>query len=170
MKLKEAFDRLKFTISKQNKPNEKDIEAFNKLAEYFDLQNKDVIQENLLFAKLYAFLLAELTLYYTDVNFATKKINQILSDPLNIRVKYLEKNLKKMEYRNYFNRKKILDPLLKIKTSLELEEIHERYKDKLPELNNEEFLKCATNWDFESVAYQLETNINLSLHNFKNNV
>ena len=34
MKLKEAFDRLKFTISKQNKPNEKDIEAFNKLAEY----------------------------------------------------------------------------------------------------------------------------------------
>ena len=68
MKLKQAFERLKFTISKQNKPNEKDIEAFNKLAEYFDKQNKDVIQENLLFAKLYAYLLSELTNHYTEID------------------------------------------------------------------------------------------------------
>jgi hypothetical protein len=54
MKLKEAFDRLRFTLSKQNKPNQTDIEAFNEIGKYFALHQKDIIQDNLLFAKLYA--------------------------------------------------------------------------------------------------------------------
>jgi hypothetical protein len=75
-----------------------------------------------------------------------------------------------MEYRNYFSRKEILDPFLKTKTVKELEAIHESYKDKLPELNAIEFIKCGNNWDKEAVIYNLESNINLSIQNFKNNV
>lgn len=170
MKLKQAFDRLKFTISKQNKPNEKDIEAFNKLAEYFDKQNKDVIQENLLFAKLYAYLLAELTNYYNDVDFANKQINKILQEPLGVRIEILKMDLKNIDTRNYFIQRKILDPFLQNKSYLELEEIYKRYENKLPQLNANDFLKCLNNWDYNSVVYNLETNINLSITNFKNNV
>ena len=32
MKLKDAFKRLSFTLSKQNKPNQTDIDAFNEIA------------------------------------------------------------------------------------------------------------------------------------------
>jgi len=170
MKLKQAFDRLKFTISKQNKPNEKDIEAFNKLAEYFNKQNKEVLQENLLFAKLYTYLLAELTNYYNDVDFANKQINRILQEPLGVRIEILKMDLKNIDARNYFLQRKVLDPFLQNKSYLELEEIYKRYENKLPQLNANDFLKCLNNWDYNSVVYNLETNINLSITNFKNNV
>jgi len=170
MKLKQAFDRLKFTISKQNKPNQTDIEAFNKLAEYFEKQNTDVIQENLLFAKLYAFVLSEFTNHYTDLDRANKEVNKILSEPIDLRIEYLLIKAKEMELRNYFKRKRILDPFLKDKTVKELEEVHQRYLDTLPQLNSIEFAKCGNNWDKQSIIYNLETNINLSIQNFKNNV
>jgi hypothetical protein len=170
MKLKQAFDRLKFTISKQNKPNATDIEAFNKLAEYFDKQNTDVIQENLLFAKLYAFVLSEFTNHYTDLDRANKEVNKILSEPIDLRIEYLLIKAKEMELRNYFQRKRILDPFLKDKTVKELEETHKRYLDTLPLLDPIEFARCGNNWNKESIIYNLETNINLSIQNFKNNV
>jgi len=58
MKLKEAFSRLRYTISKQNKPNQTDAVAFNEISKYFELHQKDIVQDNLLFAKLYAFTLS----------------------------------------------------------------------------------------------------------------
>jgi len=170
MKLTDAFKRLRFTISNQNKPNQTDAEAFNEISKYFELHNKEIVQDNLLFAKLYAFLLGEFTTHYTDVDFANKQINKILNKPLGHHINVLIYKLKDMEYRNYFNRKNVLDPFLKTKTATELEEIHERYKDTIPELDPLEFAKCSNNWDKESVVYQLENQINLSIQNFKNNV
>ena len=166
MQLKEAFKRLRFTISKQNKPNQTDADAFNEISKYFELHQKDIVQDNLLFAKLYCFTLSELLSYYTDIDFANKELNKILSEP--ICIEKLQLRLKTMELRNYFNRKGILDPFLKTKTSSELEEIHKRYVDKLPELNALELLKCGNNWDLEAVKYNLESNINLSIQHFKN--
>jgi len=168
MKLKEAFNRLRYTLSKQNKPNQTDADAFNEISKYFELHQKDIIQDNLLFAKLYAFTLSELLNYYTDIDFANKELNLILSEP--ICLDKLQLRLKTMELRNYFNRKGILDPFLKTKTVQELEEIHARYVGKLPELNAIEFIKCGTNWNEEAVKYNLESNINLSIQNFKNYV
>jgi len=170
MKLSDAIKRLRFTISKQNKPNQTDAEALNEVLNILNLEQQKTIQENLLFAKLYSFLLAEFTHHYTDIDFANKQINSILSEPMNVRIELLIYKLKDMEYRNYFNRKGVLDPFLKTKTALELEEIHKRYESKLPKLDPIEFLKCGNNWDSESVKYQLENQINLSLQNFKNYV
>lgn len=170
MKLTDAFKRLRFTISNQNKPNQTDAEAFNEISKYFELHNKEIVQDNLLFAKLYAFTLAELLSYYTDVDFANKEINKILSEPIELRIEILQLRLKTMELQNYFNRKNILDPFLKTKTAAELEEIHSRYVGKLPDLNVLEFAKCGNNWDKESVKYSLESNINLSIQHFKNEI
>jgi hypothetical protein len=168
MKLKEAFDRLRFTLTKQNKPNQTDIEAFNEIGKYFSLHQKDIIQDNLLFAKLYAFTLSELLTYYSDIDFANKELNKVLSEP--ICIEKLRLSIRTMELRNYFAQKKILDPFLKTKTVKELEEIHERYLDKLPQLDPIEFAKVGNNWSEAEVIYNLETSINLSIQNFKNNV
>lgn len=168
MKLKDAFKRLSFTISKQNKPSQIDADAFNEIAKFFKINEEKTIQENLLFAKLYAFTLSELLNYYADVDFANKEINKILSKP--ICIEKLQLSLRRMELQNYFNQKNILDPFLKNKTAQELEEICERYKDKLPQLDSIEFAKCGNNWDLETIKYQLENSINLSIQNYKNNV
>jgi hypothetical protein len=168
MKLKESFDRLRFTLTKQNKPNKTDIEAFNEIGKYFALHQKDIIQDNLLFAKLYAFTLSELLTYYSDLDFANKELNKVLKEPICIEKLYL--SIRTMELKNYFAQKKILDPFLKTKTFKELEEIHERYLYKLPQLDPMEFVKVCNNWSNESVIYNLESSINLSIQNFKNNV
>lgn len=168
MILKEAVKRLSFTISKGNKPNQNDVDAFNEVIRNLKLSEQETVQENLLFAKLYTFTLTELLSYYTDIDMANKEINRILSEPMAI--EKLQLSLRRMELQNYFNRKKILDPFLKNKTTNELEEIHERYKNKLPELNALEFAKCGNNWDAESVKYNIENSINLSIKNFKNTI
>lgn len=170
MKLKEAINRLKYTISKQNKCNQTDADAFNKVMEFLKMSEEETIQDNLLFAKLYSFVLSEFTRHYTDIDFANYQINKLLSETMNYRIIVLTESLKDMEYRNYFNRKKILDPFLKTKTTNELEEIHKRYENLVPQLDPLEFAKCGNNWDFESVKYQLENQINLSLQNYKNHV
>ena len=170
MKLTDAFKRLRFTISNKNKTNQTDAEAFNEISKYFELHNKDIVQDNLLFAKLYAFTLAELLSYYTDVDFANKEINKILSEPIELRIEILQLRLKTMELQNYFKQRKILDPFLKTKTAAELEEIHSRYVGKLPELDALEFAKCGNNWNKEAVKYSLESNINLSIQHFKNEI
>jgi len=142
MILKEAVKRLSFTISKGNKPNQNDVDAFNEIIRNLKLSEQETLQENLLFAKLYTFTLSELLAYYTDIEMANKEINKILSEPMAI--EKLQLSLRRMELQNYFNRKKILDPFLKNKTANELEEIHERYKNKLPGLNVLEFEKCGS--------------------------
>jgi len=168
MKLSEAFNRLRYTISNQNKANQNDADAFNEISKYFELHQKDIIQDNLLFAKLYCFTLSELLSYYTDIDFANKELNKVLSEP--ICIEKLQLRLKTMELQNYFKRKIILDPFLKTKTAKELEEIHARYIDKLPELDAIEFSKCGNNWNIESVKYNLESSINLSIQHFKNEI
>jgi len=170
MKLKEAISRLKFTISNQNKPNKTDAEALNEILKILELEQEKTIQENLLFAKLYAFTLCELMHHYCDADFANKQINKILSEPIDLRIEYLEQTLKLNDYKNYFTQKNILDPFLKQKTIEELKNIHERFVNKLPELNPLEFAKCGEKWNCESVKYNLETSVNLSIQNFKKNV
>jgi len=170
MKLSDAIKRLRYTISKTNKPNQTDAEALNEILKILELEQQKTIQENLLFAKLYAFTLCELLHHYCDIDFANKQINKVLSEPMELRIDNLKYGLRFMEIQNYFKRKKILDPFLKEKTTYELIEIHERYSNKLPELDHMEFAKCGNNWDSETVKYQLETQINLSLQNFKNHV
>lgn len=158
MKLKEAFSRLNFTISKQNKPNQNDADAFNMILNHCKASEEKTIQENLLFAKLYAFLLKEFTMHYNNVDEANKQINRILSESMDIRVEMLLMQLKLSEVTQVFT-----DPILDNKNESELREIFNRHK----KFEND-FIACFDWWDKENVISNLNTNINLSIVNFKN--
>lgn len=160
MKLKEAFSRLNFTISKQNKPNQNDAEAFNLIVDHCKASEEKTIQENLLFAKLYAFLLKEFTMHYNNVDEANKQINRILSEPMDLRVELLLNELKMSEVTQVF-----ADPILKNKTEDEIKEIFKRHSK-----FEKDFLTCFDWWDKENVTSHLNTNINLSITKYKNYV
>lgn len=160
MKIKEAFKRLHFTISKSNKPNEKDIEAFNDVCEIFKQYEEKTIQDNLLFAKLYTFLLENIVIRSNDVDNANKQINKILSEPMAHRIFMLKQQLKTMEVTQVF-----ADPMLKGKTGDELKEVFKRY----PQFE-QDFLSCFEWWNNENVTAHLNTNINLSIQKYKNYV
>lgn len=160
MKIKDAFKRLHFTISNGNKPNGTDAEAFNDICEIFKQQEEKTIQDNLLFAKLYTLTLEKLTGTYNDVDFANKRLNDILSEPMNLRIECLTSVLKVVEVTQVF-----ADPILSEKSGEELKVVFERY----PKFQAD-FATCYEWWSKENVTAHLNTNINLSIQKFKNYV
>jgi len=160
MKLKEAIKRIGFTISNTNKPNENDAEAYNIILEHLQKSEKETINKNLLFAKLYTFLLENLVTNYNDVTFANKELNKILSEPINLRVEFLLMRLKHSELT-----KIVSDPILLSKSP---EDVLQKLKE-YPKLAKE-FIHLWDYWDKDNVVSHLNTNINLSIQNFKNNV
>ena len=160
MKLKEAFSRLRFTISSKNRPNDTDIEAFNKLTEYLQKVQTETVQENILFAKLFTFLLENLVIRYGNPDEAHKQLNKILSEPMAYRVEMLKMQLKHSELSQVFK-----DPILEGKNEAELREIFSRHSK-----FQEAFTTCWDFWDEDTVTAHLNQSINLSIHNYKDHV
>lgn len=160
MKIKEAFSRLGFTLSKQNKPNQTDVDAFNKIIDVFKSTEEKTVTDNLLFAKLYAHVLQKLTEQYNDADFANKQLNKLLSEPMSFREEMLLRQLKFTELHKCFS-----DPILKDKNEEELRETFRTHKK-----FEKEFITCWEWWDINNVRSNLKTQINLSLQNFKNYV
>ena len=160
MKLREAINRLGFTIAKSNRPNEKDIEAYNCILEVLEQTQTKTIQDNLLFAKLYAYNLQEFTKHYGDVDFANTRLNELLSQSLNVRIEFLMYEIKHSELR-----KVITDDFFAEASPKKAREILSRH----PTLEKE-FIHIWDFWTNENVTSHLETNVNLTIQKFKNHV
>lgn len=160
MKLSDAVSRYRFQVTSGNKPNEKDIEAFNTIAQYLQEVQQETIQHNVPFAKLYAYVLGKLTPHYKDVDQANKHLNRILTEPLPNLVKTLEIELRAMEVRRVFP-----DTILDEKKPEDVKTTMERY----PKFK-EEFIHAWDYWDERNTTAHLELNINLSLQKFKNDI
>jgi hypothetical protein len=161
MKTKEAVSRLSYTIAKGNKPNETDKVALNALIKFINNSDKEVVHENLLFAKLYTIVLSDFLLNYKDIDFANKQLNKELSTPLEYHIQILQQRLKTFEVENYFKSKGINDPLL-------TDDNFEKYKHLFPAVNSREFSESFDHWDYENVVSHLNRNINESLTTYKN--
>lgn len=78
MKVKEALNRLAFTIQKQNKPNQVDVDAFNKLLWFVNESIEQNPNKNICFAKLYIYNLIHYIKYYQSIDIAQEKLHQVL--------------------------------------------------------------------------------------------
>jgi len=160
MKLRDAVSRIRFTVSKQNKPNQSDAEALNSILEHLQKVEEKTVQDNLLFAKLYAYLLGKMAGHYNDVDEANKHLNKLLAKPFEETIGILEMELRAMEVRQVF-----ADDFLKHENPANVKKTLEKY----PKFK-EEFVACWEYWDNDNVKSHLNTNINLSIQNFRNNV
>ena len=160
MKLKEAINRLGFTIAKSNRPNEKDIEAYNCILEVLEQTQTQTIQDNLLFAKLYAYNLQEFTRHYKCVQIATEKLNELLAENIDYRIEFLTAQIKQTELS-----KVITDDFFAAASPSKAREILSRH----PTLEKE-FIHVWDFWTNENVTSHLETNVNLTIQKFKNHV
>lgn len=158
MKLSQAVERLGFTISKSNKPNATDVQAYNKILEHINKTQEETIQENLLFAKLYAFVLCGMIRKYDDIDFSNKQLNKVLSEPMSYRIEMLLTALKYSELEKCFKSVGVHG-----KSEQELREMFSVHKKV-----QENFLTCWEWWDKDNVISHLNTNINLSIHEYKN--
>jgi len=143
MKLKEAINRLGYTISKQNKPNSTDADALNSIIEFVNISNKQVIKDNELLAKMYCFVLKDFLFYYKNVNFAAKQINKdILSKPLQYHLECLKINLDTNELTNFLESNN--------------------------SININAFKESNETWEMDNVIANFEFNFNLALNTYKN--
>jgi len=102
MNLIEAIKRLRFTFSKQNKPNNIDADALSILL--FNLNNlqKDRIEDNRVFAKLLCILIKEkYSNGNNDINQTLKFISQDLKEPLEFHIETLSNKITSTQIVNF---------------------------------------------------------------------
>lgn len=163
MKLKEALQRLSFTVSKQNKPNSNDAEALNKVLEYVNGTIKKEVNENELFAKLYVYLLLNETIFYKgDIDMAQNRINEILSKSLYSLYESHRDNFNAISLNNFLHENGLSD-----KHPLAYNQAEQEKNKQLTNLKD---------WDFyakgilepEENELQLNWLITLTINKFKN--
>jgi len=163
MKLKEAIQRLSFTVSKQNKPNSTDAEALNKLLEYVNGSIKKEVNENELFAKLYVYLLLNETIFFKgDVDMAQKSISKVLEKSLYSLYEIHRDSYNAISFNNY-----LLENGLSEKHPLAYNETEQQHNKQITNLKD---------WDFhakgilepEENEMQLNWIITLTLNRFRN--
>lgn len=169
MKLQEAIKRLSFTISKQNKPNTTDADALNSIIEFINNSNKQVVQDNLLLAKMYVFVLKEFINHYQDVNYASKQINSdILNKPLEYQLELLTMQLQSNEINQFFKSLDLKPTWVAGQTLDEIVINEEINKESLSKVDAIKFKEVAETWNSQNVISNFEFNFNLALNTFKN--
>lgn len=163
MKLKEAIQRLSFTVSKQNKPNNTDAEALNKVLEYVNGSIKKEVSENDLFAKLYVYLLLNETIFFKgDVDMAQRSISKVLEKPILDLYEAHRNSFNAISFNNY-----LLENGLSDKHPLAYNEAEQQHNKKITNLKDWE-LYAKGILEPEENEMQLNWIITLTLNKFKN--
>ena len=87
-----AIERLAYTITKQNKPNQTDLDSLKVIAEFVEKSKKQEITNNYLFAKMYVYSFLHEISYYnesfdTNYAFSQRKLNSVLKMSLEDNIK-----------------------------------------------------------------------------------
>ena len=92
-----------FNVFKRNKSIFKeDIEALKIIKESIEFQNKQLITNNLLYAKLISIQLRQNLNHFGSIEMAIKILKEDISKPLNYNLQLLQMDLNNTELSNYF--------------------------------------------------------------------
>jgi len=108
MNLPEAIKRLRYTISKLNKPNQTDIHALNEILQSLDKYQKKGVEDNRVFAKVLCLYIKDK--YYNgnqDINQTLKFLSMELKQPLDVHIEILASRINSTQLINYINTLKI---------------------------------------------------------------
>lgn len=146
-----AIERLAFTITKQNKPNQTDLDALKTLVEWIDNSKKQEIRNNYLFAKMYVYNFVHEVLHYKDsFNFnygkSQKKIHEILEMPLNKNIEIAREKINAHEYQLFAIEKGISQKFVRSSEEIESDQ-------KIISENESEFLKYGFGY-FENIDFE----------------
>lgn len=168
MTTKKAFDRLAYTISKQNKPNQTDLEALKTIAEYVDLSKKQEVTSNYLFAKIYSYSFLNEVCFYRE-SFksgylqAQKKLHKILASPLTDIIKRTMDRINTHEYDLFAKSIGLLDTHPATKTESIIEKERELIKG-----NEKDLLKYAFGvHDYKEFEATLTDQISEAINKYK---
>jgi hypothetical protein len=167
MKIKEAINRLGYTISKQNKPNSTDADALNSIIDFINNTNKVEVQENKLFAKLYIMNFITQMRIVRDFDLAQSNVNKILKMPLDGLYNEFRKEANVLEIKNYFESKGLKDTW-SMMSNFDLKENFKANTELCNKIDTKEFLEVCDMWSEENIYNNLNATITLAINTYKN--
>lgn len=154
---KKALNRIFNTFKRiKNGIYQEDIDALKTLNESNELNSKQNVKDNLIFAKLYCIALRQNLDYYGSIKMAIKGINKQLGLPLNFQIEQLTNDLNHKDFCNYLKESGF---------SLELASNNDEMV-----LNNQKELyeKLSKSWDLKKVEESFYKSANEVLKDINN--
>lgn len=114
MKIEQQLQRIAWRLGsgKAFTPNQNDIEAYNDIAEYIDMKQKQQVIDNQLFGKLYIFVYREFVRHYKATvmdEIPQKELNKILARDVNSLLLEVMEDLNMFELKNAIEAKRHKD-------------------------------------------------------------
>jgi hypothetical protein len=183
--LKNAIDRLAYTTSNGNKSNETDVTALNKIIDFINNANEEVINKNQLYCKLYAIILNNYFVYYEDIEQANIILNKDLEKETYIHIYKLHMNLNSIYLDKWFKSKGIVDEWRDFnvnnfdyskqdltnwfnKNKEQVLDENAKNKEIFKTIDANEFLSVVEYFTIEKVYEKFNANVSLSFNSFKN--
>lgn len=168
MKIKEALQRIGFTISKQNKPNATDAEAFNKLLWFVNESIEHNPNKNILFAKLYLYNYRLMYQIYGNDEAVQNRLHRLLELPIDFYYNNVKDTINTFELRDYLNGKGIKSTHLEYLDKPERELIESEAQANIKTLDRKEFIEVADGYDLETIKTNMNALITLALKSYTN--
>lgn len=162
MTIDKSFDWLFKRFQSPNiKPCKFDFDCLTFLAEWCNREKEKNKNENYMFAKLYCYIFIQEIQFYKDVDFAKKRMYDILEMPLIQHYILFTQKLNDIEFNKYL-----------ISKGINIEKIY--YSEKNIDEENkklkecEEFFEKVNKWTVEQVGKSLDAQITETINRFEN--
>jgi hypothetical protein len=165
MTLEKNVERMFWRLSNGNfKPNQNDLNAMTEITDWINREQESTLKHNLLLAKLYCVVFIQEIEYMKDINFAQRKIHDILNKTIETHYREFHEKLNTIELLKFS--KKI--GLSQKHPALMTEEERELDREKI-KLNEKEFKRYALGiWEYEKVQTSLNNQITEAINHYKN--
>ena len=173
MNIQKAIQRIEWRFKNENVKineskitiNELDVNAVEFLVEWINNQKRESLTRNELFAKFYVYSLENELEFYKDVEFATKRLTEVASQPIENRYDKIHEKLNKIAYKSFCKEKGIIIDHIE-KLTLKFEQ--EQEQKELIKQNEYELKKHALGLlDKSKVFKQLNNLISETINKFK---
>ncbi|NNE33538.1 MAG: hypothetical protein HKN40_14365 [Winogradskyella sp.] len=159
MTITKAIERITWRLRNGWKANQNDTDAINEIINFVNEKHNQQLQDNVLFAKLYIIVFAQMIKRYkTDVfdSIPQKELHRLLELPLKTYIERFTATLNENEYETLLKSK---DLVIKHPKTFNDDE-----KKRLSEITLEEI---KDTWDIETVGDNLTTQINHAINQYK---
>lgn len=171
--IEKAINRLQWRFKNENVKvneskiviNELDQKAVDFLTEWIERQKIELLNQNMLFAKLYCYSLINEVEFYKDVEFANKKINDICKMDIQQLYDEVYRKINNLEYLKFCKENGIITDHIEKMT---LNKNQEENQKVLIKQNEKELIKILKGlWSKEKIYKSLNNTISETINKFK---
>jgi hypothetical protein len=165
LNIEQAISRMEWRMKNEKfAPNETDQQATEFLSNWINQQKQKALSENLLFAKVFAYALKNELIFYRDIQFASRKLQEQLELPIEFHYDKIHEYLNMIELDRYSNQSGLINKHPAFRTDEENNKNNEIIKTKESEFK----IYTLGKWKIDQVYRSLNNTITECINRYKN--